>query len=153
MSITVSGFYGLTLQKMLKKTQTADIEGSSNVWCMMVRDAYTPNFSTHDFRSDVTSEVTAGNGYTSGGDSLISASTTIDTPAVGQINYDSSNVQWTTATITDAMAAIHFLTTGSPATDQLVYLADFVTAATASNGTFTISVDNNGWWYIDYTPT
>jgi hypothetical protein len=152
MSITASGFFGLTLEKIFKKTQTADLESETAVYCMMVRDAFTPAFDTHDFRADVTSEVTAGNGYTSGGAVLTTTELAVGSPAAGQMNYDSADPQWATATITDAMAAIHYFTTGASATDQLLYLADFVTAATASNGTFTISVDTDGWWYIDFTP-
>jgi hypothetical protein len=145
-----SGFYGLTLEKIFKKTQTGDLESETAVQCMMVRSTYTPAYDTHDFRADVTSEVTAGSGYTSGGQALTTTELTVASPAATQINYDSDNPSWATSTITSAAAAIHFFTTGSAATDQLIFKSDFSSPATSSNGTFTITVDTNGWWYWDY---
>lgn len=152
MAITASGYYGLTLEKQFLKTQTASLEGASAVWAAMVTDTYAPNFDTHDFFADLTNEVTAGEGYTSGGMALVSGAVDVGSPAAGQIRFDSDNPAWTSSTISDAMAAVLYFTTGSAATAQLIYLADFVTAASSSNGTFTITVAADGWWYIDYTP-
>lgn len=152
MAITASGAFGLTLEKTYLKTQTASLEGASAVYCAMVTDSYAPAFDTHDFFADLTNEVAAGEGYTSGGQALTTPAVDVGSPAAGQIRFDSDNPSWATATIIDAMAAVLFFTTGNPATAQLIFLSDFVTASTSSNGTFTIQVAANGWWYIDYTP-
>jgi hypothetical protein len=151
MAITASGAYGLTLEKMLLKTQTGSLEAAI-VWCLMVTDTEAPNFDTHDFVADIAAEVTPGAGYTAGGMVLTANTVAVGSPAAGQIRFDSDNPAWATSTITSAMAAVLYFTTGSTATDQLIYLADFVTAATSSNGTFTITVAGDGWFYIDYTP-
>jgi len=152
MAITASAMYGLTLEKIFRKTQTDDLESETAVWCLMVLDAEAPNFETHDFVADIAQEVADGSGYTDGGKALTTTELTVGAPAAGQIKYATANPAWTTSTITNAMAAVHYFTTGSTATAQLIFLSDFVTAATSSNGTFTITVHANGWWYLDYTP-
>ncbi len=152
MAITASGGYGLTFEKIYLKTQTAGMESASAMWCLMCTDTEAPNFDTHDFVADIAAEVTAGSGYTTGGMALASVAVDVGSPAAGQIRVDSADPAWTTSTITSAMAAVLYFTTGNTATAQLVFLSDFVTAATSSNGTFTITVAANGWWYIDYTP-
>lgn len=151
MAITASGYYGLTLEKQFKKTQTGDME-STSVYVMLVTDGYTHAYDTHDFRSDITNEVTAGSGYTAGGIALdATPSWTVGSPAAGQIAYDSADPDWASSTITDAMAAVLYHTSGSSATDQLYMLSDFGTAVSTANGTLTIQVDSNGWVYFDYT--
>jgi hypothetical protein len=151
MAITASGAYGLTLEKMLLKTQTNSLEADV-VWCLMVNDTHAPNFDTHDFVADITNEIANGDGYTTGGMDLAGNTVTVGSPAAGQIKFDSDNPAWATSTITSAMAAVLYFTTGNTTTDQLIFLSDFVTAATSSNGTFTITVSGDGWFYIDYTP-
>lgn len=151
MAITASGAYGLTLEKMLLKSQTGSLEADI-VWCALVTDSYAPNFDTHDFVADLTNEIANGDGYTTGGMDLAANTVTVGSPAAGQIKFDSDNPAWATSTITAAMAAVLYFTTGNTTTDQLIFLSDFVTAATSSNGTFTVTVDGDGWFYIDYTP-
>jgi len=151
MAITASGYYGLTLEKQFKKTVSGDME-STSVSVMLVTDSYTHAYDTHDFRADITNEVTAGSGYTAGGKALAATPTwTVASPAAGQIAYDSADPAWATSTITDAMAAILFYSTGASATDDLFMLSDFGTAVSTANGTLTVQVDSNGWVYFDYT--
>lgn len=154
MAISTSGLYGLTLQKMFMDTAAKDLDSETVNWVLMVTDAYTPAFDTHDFRADITNEVTAGSGYTTGGQIGAGCTTTVPSPAAGQIKYDwTTDPAWTSSTITDAMAAVLYFSSGSGSgSDQLTFLSDFVTAATSSNGTFTIQIAANGWWYIDYVP-
>ena len=51
MSITASGFYGLSLEKCLIDTLGESLEAEDNK-VALVQDAYTPNFDTHDFFND-----------------------------------------------------------------------------------------------------
>jgi hypothetical protein len=151
MAISASGYYGLTLEKQFKKTQAGDME-SVSVYVLLVSDAYTHAYDTHDFVADITNEIANGNGYTTGGQALdATPSWTVGSPAVGQIAYDSADPDWPASTITDAMAAILYHTTGSTATDELYMLSDFGTAVSTANGTLTVQVDTNGWVYFDYT--
>jgi hypothetical protein len=54
------------------KMQTGDIDLNTDTFkILLVTSSYTPNQATHDFRDDVTNEVT-GTGYTAGGATLAS---------------------------------------------------------------------------------
>ena len=55
-------------------------------------------------------------------------------------------------TITNAMAQYMATNVGSSATNQLVYLLDFVTATSSSNSTFTTQINAAGAFTLDYTP-
>ena len=85
------------------------------------------------FRSSVTNEVT-GTGYVAGGTAV-----TLTVAAIDNVNNDvevtSSAASWANSTIT-AVAGIIYKDTGNAATDNLISLIDFGTAA-STNGTFT----------------
>lgn len=148
MAITASGYYGLTLEKQLINTIGQSLESETAVKVLMVTDTYTPNFDTHDFRDDVTNEVT-GTGYTAGGNVITATEVTL---AAGVLTYDAADVSWAASTISNAMAAVGYFNVGSAATDPVIWLSDFVTAASTTNGTFTIQWSASGIFTIDYTP-
>ena len=151
MAIATSGVYGKTLEKQLLDTFGVTL-ASTTFSAMMVTDGSTPAYSTHDFRNDLTNEVTGG-GYTSGGQALAATPTvTLDQPAAGQIQWDAANPAWAASTITDAMAGVTFRSTGTDTTDELYTLSDFITAASTSNGLFTWTVHADGIVYFDFTP-
>ena len=150
MSITTSGYFGLTLEKQLIDTAGFTLEDASNNWVLLVSDGYTPNFTTHDFEADVTNEIANGNGYTTGGQTLASAALTLETIAGEELKFDTADPQWAASTITSAMAAVIYDSTGTDTTDALVMVADFGTAVSTSNGTLTVQVATNGWFYITF---
>lgn len=147
MSITAAGMFGLTLEKMLIDTAGQSLEAETHKE-LLVTDTYTPNFDTHDFRDDVTDEV-SGAGYTAGG---VAVTTTEVTIASGSLKYDAADTVYTTVTVSNAMAGIIFFNVGTAATDQLVLLQDFVTAASSTAANFTIQHHSNGILAIDFTP-
>lgn len=148
MAITGSGLYGPTLEKFFLDTLGVSLEVETNR-VLMVQDAHTPDFDVHDFRDDITNEV-SGTGYTAGGELL---TTTEITLAGGVLTFDAANVSWANSTITDAMAAVGYIARGGVASaDELVFLSDFVTAASTSNGTFEIQWNAAGIFIVDYVP-
>ena len=147
MSITGSGLYGLSLEKALIDTLGESWEAEDNR-VLMVTDTYTPDFNAHDFYADITNEVT-GTGYTAGGELL---TTTEITLSGGVLTFDAADVAWTTSTIANAMAGVLKTTVSGSATDQLILLSDFVTAASSSGGTFTIQWSASGIATVDYVP-
>lgn len=147
MAIIASGMYGLTLEKFFIDTLGDSLEAEDNK-VLMVTDSHAPNFDTHDFRADVDNEV-SGTGYTSGGQAYTATELTISS---GTLVYDFADVSWTSSTIANAMAAIYYRDTASAATDELYFLHDFVTAASTTNGTFTIQIHATGAFILDYTP-
>ena len=147
MAITASGLYGLTLEKMFIDTLGESLEAEDNKE-LLVTDTHTPNFDTHDFRDDVTNEVT-GTNYSAGGVAVTGTEITL---ASGVLTFDAADVVYTNVTIANAMAGIFYTNVGSAATDQLVLLQDFVTAASATAADFTIQHAAGGIFTLDYTP-
>lgn len=147
MAITASGFYGLSLEKMLIDTLGESLEAEDNK-VALVTDTYAPNFDTHDFYADLTNEVT-GTGYTAGGQAFTATEVTL---ASGTLTWDFADPSWTTSTISSAMAAVTYTNVGSGATDQLLLLLDFVTAVSTTAGTLLVAIAAGGAMTIDYTP-
>ncbi len=152
MAIAGSGFYGLTLEKFFNGTSlpASGLESETATKVLMLLDAYTPAYDTHDFRDDVTANEVSGTGYTAGGNVLTSTEVTL---ASGIWTYDTADPSWPASTIANAMAAvIYFARGGASSADELIMLSDFVTAASSSAGTFTIQVSASGWATQDYVP-
>jgi hypothetical protein len=152
MSVTASGLYGLTLEKFLNATAlpTNGLESETAVKVLMVTDSETPDFNADNFRDDVTANEVSGTGYSAGGVAITSTELTL---SAGVLTYDSADPSWTSSTITNAMAAVaYFARGGADTADELVFLSDFVTAASTTNGTFLIQVAAAGWFTVDYTP-
>lgn len=157
MAISASGLYGLTIEKMFIDTVGKSLEGEENVTpntglkAMLVTDTYTHNYDTHAFRSDVTNEV-SGTGYSTGGGNVTTTEITVASPSAGVLKYDHDDESWANSSISSAMAMIGYFNFGTAGTDQLVYLLDFVTAVTTSNGLLTVQIGANGVFNLDYTP-
>lgn len=152
MSITASGLYGLTLEKMLNATAlpTNGLESETAVKVLMVTDTETPDFTADDFRADVTANEVSGTGYTAGGNTLTATEITL---ASGLMTYDAADVSWSSSTIANAMAGVgYFARGGADTADELIFLSDFVTAASSSSGTFTIQWNASGIFTVDFTP-
>lgn len=135
MSITASGLYGLTLEKMLIDTAGQSLEAETHNG-MLVLDAYTPNFDTHDFRNDVTNEIT-GTGYTAGGVTLAGVSVTYDS-ASNEARILWNDASWTSASFTARYAVIYKSRGGASSADEVVAYIDLDADQTVSSGTFTL---------------
>lgn len=149
MAITASGLYGLSLEKMLIDTLGQSIEAETHKG-LLVEDGYTHNYDTHDFRNDITNEVT-GTNYTAGGTTLTTTEVTVGSPSAGVLKYDHDDPQWASSTIANAMALIGYTNVGASTTDQLVYLLDFVTAVSTTAGLLLVQIHSNGVFNWDYT--
>lgn len=147
MTVTASGLYGLSLEKIFIDTLGESLEAEDQK-VLLVSDSEAPNFDTHDFRADITAEVT-GTNWASGGVALTGTEITL---ASGVLTFDATDVSVANTTLSNAMAAVFYTNVGSAATDQLISLHDFVTAVSTSAGTFGIAWHSSGLWTLDYTP-
>ena len=147
MAITAAGLYGLTLEKMFIDTLAQSAEAETHKE-LLVLDTYTPNYDTHDFRDDVTNEVT-GTNYTAGG---VAITTTEVTVATGTLTFDAADTVYANVTVSNVMAGVVYFNVGTAATDPLFVLQDFVTAVSATAAAFTIQHSATGIFTLDFTP-
>ena len=139
-----SGLYGITFLNALKNTLALDLD-SDTLKVMLVTSSYTPDFGAHDFKGDVTNEV-SGTNYTSGGATLGSVTLT---QTGGTIKFDAADTAWASSTITARGAVIYDDTLTN---DPLIAYIDFGADYSSSNGTFTIAWNASGIFTIDLTP-
>ena len=147
MAIAAAGAYALTFEKMFIDTAGQSMEAETHKE-LLVQDGYTPAYDTHDFRDDITNEV-SGTGYTAGGVACTGTEWTI---TAGLMTFDMVDTVYSTVTITDAMGGVYYFNVGTAGTDQLLLLQDFVTAASATAADFTIQHAAGGVLTLDHTP-
>ena len=140
-----SGLYGITFLNALKNTLALDLD-SDTIKIMLVTSSYTPDFGAHDFKADVSNEI-SGTNYTAGGNTLSSLALT---QTGGTIKFDAADTSWSSATITDARGAVIYDDTLTD--DPLIAYIDFGADFSSSNGTFTIAFNAGGIFTIDLTP-
>lgn len=146
MAITASLMFGLSLEKCFIDTLGESWEAEDNLGGMTT-DAYSPNSDTHDFHADLTNVVSGSDTET-----LTTTEWSIGSPSAGTMKFDLDDPAWAASTFTDAMCFVHFTNVGASATNQLLYLLDFVTAGSTNNGLFTVQIHANGAVNLDYTP-
>ena len=151
MAITKSGLFFLSFEKMLIDTLGESLEAEDHK-AYLVRDGYTPAFDTHDFHADLTNEIDDAN-YAA---DTITATEVIVSPA-GTLMFDHVDTLYDNGgandvTVVNAMAQVMATTVSGTATDQLIYLTDFVTAASSTASTFTTQINALGVFTIDLTP-
>tara|TARA_E500000305_G_scaffold105837_1_gene103696 strand:- start:60 stop:488 length:429 start_codon:yes stop_codon:yes gene_type:complete len=140
-----SGLYGITFLNALKNTLALDLD-SDTIKIMLVTSSYTPDFGAHDFKADVSNEI-SGTNYTAGGNTLSSLALT---QTGGTIKFDAADTSWSSATITDARGAVIYDDTLTD--DPLIAYIDFGANYSSTNGTFTIAFNAGGIFTIDLTP-
>lgn len=124
-----------------------DIDLDGDTFKVMLTTAtYSPDIDAHDFRDDVTNEV-SGTGYTAGGETLAGLTLTQNNTS-DRVEWDFTDPQWTSASFT-ARYAVIYKNVGSAATDNLVCYIDLLSDQTVSSGTFTIQLNASGLFAID----
>jgi hypothetical protein len=108
---------------------------------MLVTSGYTPNADAHEFKSDVTGEVT-GTGYTAGGQTLSAKSVTQDNTDDEGV-FDAGDVTWTSTAIT-AHGAVIYKDTGVASTSPLVCYMDFGADKTTYDTDFKLQWSDEG---------
>jgi hypothetical protein len=103
---------------------------------MLVTSSYTPNKDTHDFRNDVTNEVT-GTGYTAGG-ATSTVTVTKDT-ANDRVTIQFGAVSWAASTITARGCVYYKSRGGASSADEIIAFVDFGSDVSSTSGTFSVS--------------
>jgi hypothetical protein len=103
---------------------------------MLVTSSYTPNKDTHDFRDDVTNEV-SGTGYTAGG-ATSTVTVTKDT-ANDKVTIQFGAVSWSSSTVTARGCVYYKSRGGASSADELVAYNDFGSDVSSTGGTFSVA--------------
>jgi len=119
---------------------TIDLD-TDTIKVMLVTSDYTPDIDLHDYKDDVTNEV-SGTGYTAGGKALTTTSVTQDNTDDEGV-FDADDVTWSSSTIT-ARGAVLYKDTGAASTSPLICYFDFTSDQSSSNGDFTIQWNAEG---------
>lgn len=103
---------------------------------MLTTSAYTEDKDAHDFRNDITNEV-SGTGYTAGGNTA-TVTVTLDT-VNDRVDISLGGTTWTTSTIT-ARKAVYYKSRGGASTaDEVIAVNDFGSDVSTTAGTFTLN--------------
>ena len=105
---------------------------------MLTTSTYTPVKDTHDFRDDVTNEV-SGTGYTAGGATLAGVSVTYDA-ATDQVQISWTDPTWSGSTITARTAVIYKSRGGASSADELLAYCTESGDIISTGGTFTVDL-------------
>jgi len=116
-----------------------DFNEATKIKVMLTTSSYTPNQDTHDYKDDVTNEV-SGTGYTAGGAELANGAVT---NTLNVVKLDGDDVTWSSSTIT-ARRAVMYYNTGTASTSPLLLWIDFGQDEVSSNGNFTIQWNAGG---------
>ena len=136
MAAVAYGSFALSLAKGDIDFDTATIKVA------LTTSAYTPNVDTHDFFDDVTNELSTGGGYTAGGATLASVTSTYDA-ANNRVVIDAADPSWPAATFT-CRSAVFYVSTGVAGTSRLISCHTFDADQTVTANTFTLILDALG---------
>lgn len=139
MAVTAK-MYSKGFEAMLNKEVDLDTD---TVKVMLATSSYTPNQSTHKYKTSVTNEV-SGTGYTAGGATLTSKTASTS----GLIfTFDAADITWSSSTIT-ARYAVFYIDTGTAGTSPLLCYWDFGQDEVSSSGNFTLTISGSGVFTI-----
>lgn len=131
--------------KLMDNSTKIDLS-SDTIKVALVTSTYTPSADNHDFFDDITNEV-SGTGYTAGGATLASKTTTQDNTDDEAV-FDAADVTWTTSSIV-ARGAVIYKSTGVASTSPLIAYVDFGADKTSDGGTFQITWNSEGIFNIN----
>jgi hypothetical protein len=135
-----SKLYGNFLKQALNKEIDWD---SDTIKVALLSSSYTPNQDTHDYFDDVSANEVTGTGYTTGGITLSSKTSTYD-GTNNVIVLDAADVTWSSSTITARYAVVYDDSGANAASKALIGYVDFGSDQSSTNGNFTITWDSTG---------
>lgn len=135
-----SKLYGKFIQKAFNKEIDWDTD---TIKVALLTSSYTPDQDVHDYFDDVVGNEVTGTGYTTGGATLASKTSTYDA-STNVIVLDAADVTWAASTITARYAVVYDASGGTNSTNPLIGYVDFGSDQSSSNGNFTITWDATG---------
>jgi hypothetical protein len=149
MAVTASGLFVATFVDVLDTTQLAiDLDLETHKLALF-SNSITPNFTTDTAYgvSPYDANEVSGTGWSAGGVALTG---TTFTGGSGTATFDATDVSQSTTTLTNARCAL--LYADALAGDNAIVLVDFTADYSTVAGTFAITWNASGIFYIDLTP-
>jgi hypothetical protein len=137
--VTIAKAYGLVQKSAFNGEIDYD---SGTIKCMLCTVSYVPNQDTHQYKDDVTNEV-SGTGYTAGGVTLTSKTVNYNT-STNALVLDAADPTWASLTVSGIRIAVFYLDTGTPSTSPLLSYMDFEAGQSPSSESFTIVLPSTG---------
>lgn len=124
--------YYLSKKKLLEGLQLNLLTDTIKV--ALFTQAYIPNLAVDEFLSDIIAYEAAMTGYTTGGETLVGKTLTLD--GAGKLKFDSEDVSWAITGAGSAQQAVIYKDTGDPSTSPLLILKPFLRLRTVINQPF-----------------
>ncbi len=124
-----------------KKILDNEIDWLADTIKVALYGGYTPDYDTHEFIDDVTTEISVS-GYTAGGETLASKTTTVDT-VNDRVDVDAANPSWPSLGAATVNYAVIYKDTGTPSTSPVIATIEIATNPTGS-GAYSINFDAVG---------
>ncbi len=138
MALSADGIFWATQLDIIDATALAVNTASDTFDIRLLDNTTTPNFDTHLNWSDLSSGEVSGTGYTADGAALSGLSVAISTG----LNWDATDPQWTSSTITAHGAVV---VDDTLANDPMICLIYFGGAVSSSGGNFDITFAAGGF--------
>ena len=135
-----SKLYGNAIKAAFNKEIDWDTD---TIKVALLSSAYTPNQDTHDYFDDVVANEVTGTGYTAGGATLASKTSTYDAASNVTV-LDAADVVWANSTLTARYAVIYDDSGATNAQKALIGYVDFGSDQSSTNGNFTVTWDATG---------
>lgn len=130
-----SGLYGPGIRAMA--TGAVDFD-TDTFKVMALGSAYTEDFDAHDFRNDLTNEIT-GTGYTAGGNTVTVTVASYDTTN-NRLDITLGGTTWTSSTLSGVRKFAYYKSRGGASSaDELIALVDNGSDLATSAGTLTLN--------------
>lgn len=133
MAVTAK-LYGKFFNALSAKDTDLDTD---QLYVMLCTSSYAPNQDTHEFKSDVTNEVT-GTGYTATGQ-LLTGAAVVYNASTNVWSLDAADASWPSSTITARYAVVYDRSSGgADSARRLILYVDFGADFSSVASNFTI---------------
>ncbi len=136
--------YDYYLKKLLTQDDAIDHDAAgTTIKIMLATNTYTPDRAAHDFKDDVTNEV-SGTNYTAGGNAIANKTVTVAGNVVKWDADDPATWSQSGSGFSNARKAIMYKDTGTPGTSPLIAYYDFGSDKGNVSGDLTLQLDAAG---------
>lgn len=136
--MAVATWYGQAAVSLLKGET---IYLTHDIKVLLATAAYVPDVDNHDYKNDITGEVAAGGGYSTGGVALTGKSFSYNA-TTNTLSLVANTVSWPASTITARYAIIYNNTPATDATRPLLGYVDFQANEVSVGNTFSVPWDS-----------